>query len=367
MIKKKILIYTMAMIKGGTERTISNLSNYFIDKYNITIVCNINHESDYKLDPRIKLIFIDKTDKINEKIQKKIFTKIGPYRTKKLKEIINEEKPNLIISFLPEPTIRSLYLKNYFSNINIIVAIRNTPKKEFRTPIRKLLRNYYYNKADSILIQDESFINYLPNKLINKITVIPNYISNSFINTKINNKKENRIITITRLEKQKNIPLLIKSFSKLNTKYKNYKLYIYGKGSLEKKLLIQINKLNLNKRVFLVGTTNNIIDEMNKAYLFVLPSNYEGMPNSLLEAMSLGLPVISTNSSKTIPNIIKNNENGIIVRKNNQKELTKKIEYLLNNKKQANILGKEALYVRDKYNQEKIIKYWEQIIITFIN
>ena len=365
--RKKILLYTMIMIKGGTERTIANLSNHFIDKYDITIVCNINHPVEYDLDSRIKLICIDKDDKYGEKIPKKIFTKLGPKRNKILKEIISKEKPELIISFLPEPSIRSLILKKDFPSIPVLVAIRNIPTKEFITLPEKKLRNHYYKKADCIILQDETFIKFLPEHLINKITVIPNYITNSILNTKLDNKKEKKIVTITRLEKQKNVKLLINAFSKLDRRFDNYKLYIYGNGSLKKKLEELINNLNLNKKVFLKGTSNNINDEIKNASLFVLPSNYEGIPNSLLEAMSLALPVIATNSSTTIPKIINNNSNGIIINKNSEQELIDKIEYLLDNKELRESLGKNAYNVRYIYNQDMILKEWDQIIKTNIN
>lgn len=122
-----------------------------------------------------------------------------------------------------------------------------------------------------------------------------------------------------------------------------------------------------NERVFIKKTINNIENELAKAELFVLSSNYEGMPNALLEAMAQGLPVISTNSSETISTIIKNNENGIIVDKNNQKQLTEKMEYILNNKKDSNKLSEKALKVKKIYIQEAILKKWDNIINEIIN
>jgi len=133
---KKILFYTMAMINGGTERTIANLSNHFIKNYDITIVTNINGPIDYKLNKKIKVIPIDNKDRRNEPIIKKAITKTSSKRTKKLKAIIEEEKPNLIIVTLPEPTIRVLSLKKYY-NIPIIVSIRNHPNSEFKSIIGK--------------------------------------------------------------------------------------------------------------------------------------------------------------------------------------------------------------------------------------
>lgn len=359
--KKKIVFYTMAMIKGGTERTITNLANHYINDYDITIITNINGPIDYELNNKIKVIPIDKVNKINEKLPKKIITKTSPKRTKKLLNILQEENPDIVIVTLPEPTIRVLSIKKHLKNTKIITSIRNHPNSEFKSIIEKIIRNHYYKKSDIITIQDENYKKYFPNYLKNKIKIIPNYISDEFLSNN-KRKKEKYIITVTRLERQKNIPLLINAFSKLDKKYKDYKLIIIGKGKEKKKLLKIIKKKKLIDKVIIKEPTNNIKDELEKSTLFVLPSNYEGMPNVLLEAMSVSLPVITTNSTEALKTFIINNKNGIIIPKNNQKELTKNIELLLENKEIRDNLGKEAIKIKDLYNEKNIIKKWDKII-----
>ena len=86
------------------------------------------------------------------------------------------------------------------------------------------------------------------------------------------------------------------------------------------------------------------------------------MPNVLLEAMSSSLPVITTNSTEALKTFIINNKNGIIIPKNNQKELTKNIELLLENKEIRDNLGKKAIKIKDLYNEKNIIKKWESIL-----
>lgn len=355
---KKILIYTMIMTRGGTEKLVANLSNYFINFYDIVVVTNINHPCEYELNPKIKFYSIDSTDKYKENKLSKIISKLSHERTNKLKKIIEKESPNIVLSLLPEPTIRALALKKEFPNISFIFSIRNHPNKEFKNPLFKLIRNYYYKKADSIVIQDILYKKYFKKDIQNKMEVIPNYVACSDKN--VNIKKEKIIMTATRLEKQKNVSLLIKAFSKLDPKFDSYKLYIYGNGSFKNKLIKIIKKMKLENRVFLKGTSNSIEKELQKATLFVLPSNYEGMPNVLLEALSNGLPVITTLSTEVIPSIVDNNVNGIIVEKNNPKILTEKIEYLLENEQVRKNMEKEAIKIKEKFSLT-ILKKWEQI------
>ncbi len=359
---KKIIFYTMTLARGGTEQTVVNLANEFIKTYDITIITNINSKPEYKLNKKIKHICLDKDNKQNEKGLKKIKTKLSLARSKRLKEVIKEESPNLIFTFLPEPTIRGLSLKKSF-NIPILVAIRNHPQKEFR--FLKIIRNYFYQKADGFIIQDKSYAKYLKRISSNKIYLIPNFLSEDFENYEHLEKRENKIVSVGRLEKQKNFQLLIKAFSKLPKDYNHYKLEIYGKGSQKVKLQKLINSLKLEDRVILKGNTNNVRSHICKAQVFVLPSNYEGMPNALIEAMSLALPVISTNSSKAIGTIIENGKNGLIIPKNNVKELEKALRKVLENASLRKSLAKEAAKVKNIYAKKKIIQKWEFLIKTF--
>ncbi len=363
--RKKIIFYTMAMIHRGTERTIANLANHFIKEYDITIVTNINGPVEYPLDKKIKVIPIDKTDKRNECFFQKIITKTSKRRTKKLKEIIKQEQPNLIIVTLPEPSIRLLSLKKEFQAIPIIVSIRNHPNKEFRSFIGRSIRNHYYKKADVITVLDEHYQKYFPNYF--PIKVIPNYLSDDFIKTEKPIKKEKRIITVASLEKQKNIPLLIKAFSLLNHKYEDYHLLIIGDGKEKKHIQKLIQRKGLEDKVILKNKSDDLRKDYLSSTLFVLPSNYEGMPNALLEAMSCHLPVITTDSTEAIHSIIEDNANGIIVSKKNIRQLHSKMEYLLDYNEIRDSLSIKAFKGIKKYHKSIIIQEWDNIIKRLIH
>lgn len=364
--RKKILFYTMIMNKGGAEQVIANLVNHFIEKYDITLVVNICLESEYALHSNIKYMQIDTENKKDEPIGKKVITKLSQKRTHVLKKILEEEKPDVMISFLPEPTIRMLSLKRYFPNLPMIVAVRNHPKREFNSFILKYIRDRYYKKADAILVQDKAYQSYLNKNIQDRIHVIPNFLSKEFEQYQKQAQEEDKIVTVTRLEKQKNLPLLIRSFHALSSSFASYKLYVYGTGSQKEKLQRLIHKLHLENRVILAGRVKEIPPLIESASLFVLPSNYEGMPNVLLEAMSLSLPVITTDSTEVVSTIITNYQNGIIVPKQNEQKLTQAMEEVLRSKQLRNHLGKEASKVKNIYNKENIIALWQDVFELYL-
>ncbi len=361
--KRKIMFYTMTLKKGGAENTIVNIANEFINKYDITIVTNVKCKSEYILDSRVKHICLDKDNKQNESLLKKIITKLSPKRTNYLKKVIISEKPDLVFSFLPEPSIRLLKLKRYFK-IPLLVSVRNHPEHEFIH--LKKIRDFYYKKATTVIVQDKSYIKYFSDDVKKNMNVIPNFLTEEFTRYESSIEKRNKIVTVTRLEPQKNLQLLIRAFSLLDHKFDDYELYIYGIGSEYEKLKKLIDKYDLNKRVILAGRVKSIPDEISDAVLFVLPSNYEGMPNVLLEAMSLSIPVITTYSTEVIDSIITSDENGIIVPVGDVLALRDAMDKVLSNKELQNKLRTNASKVREIYNKDNIIKLWKEIIERYL-
>lgn len=335
---KKILFYTMTLDYGGAEKNICALANYFSKHYQVVLVSNIKSNIAFPLDKSIKVYQLDK----NETGIKKIFAKFSLRRSKQLEEIVKSEKINLIVSFLPEPSIRALGIKKKL-NIPVVVGVRNHPKYEY--PYTKIVRNHYYRYADKIIFQHKGFINYLPAYLRNNCEIIPNSLEN--VNS-INTVKKDVIINVGRLEKPKNQVLLIKAFSLLSAAYKNYELHIYGEGKMYSKLNKLIKKLNLEERIFIYPNCQDVKKHIASAKLFVLPSKFEGMPNVVLEALLLKTKVVSTNSTPVIEDLIDKK----YISDFNSKDLAKKMELALNNKYNFNL----------KINNDEIYKTWESVI-----
>lgn len=355
----KIMFYIGSMGKGGAERVISILSNFFVNKYKIIIVTTVKSTCFYKIDNDIELISLDKNN------DNKNFLIRNINRELRLKKIIFNKKPDIIITFLPEPSYRVLMLQ---LKIPIIVSIRNDPKIEYNNTGRKLIMKILYKKANGFVFQTEDAKKYFSRKIQEKSIIIFNPLSAEFDKAPYDGTREKIIVNVGRLEKQKNQKLLIKSFNNILVKYPDYKLYIYGEGTERKYLQELIDELKLTNNVILKGISNNIKSVIYKKSLFVLSSNYEGMPNSLIEAMALGLPVISTDCPCGGPKaLIENNVNGILVSPNNIDELTQSIEKVLENPKYSKKIGIRANMIYEKLNENVICNEWDDYIKKTIN
>ena len=322
----RILFCLGSMTKGGAERVVANLSNWLVKENTIGIIVTPPDKSMYELN---KNIYFMTLDDVNDKNNNVIFKNIR--RVKKLNKYIKDFNPDIILSFLPEPSYRILFLKP-FNKKKVIVSVRNDPKVEYKSILNKLIMKILYRRADGFVFQTEEAKKYFSKKIQERSVIIPNPINPDFICKPFDGVRDKTIVTVGRLEKQKNHKLLIDSFNLLKDEFKDYKLLIYGTGSLENELKEYVKSLNLDKVVLFKGQVDNIKDEIYKSGLFVLSSDYEGMPNALMEAMAIGIPCVSTDCPCGGASfLIKDGENGFLVPIDNKEQLSRKIKEVLNN------------------------------------
>ena len=345
---------------GGAERVITNLANTFVKEKNnkVSIVVSTPKEKIYQLDKKIRFEVIDSLDEKNK--IKKIIKRII-----KTKKIIKDINPDIIVAFLPEPSIRVAMLKKQLK-IPTIISVRDDPKVDYKKMKMKLPMKLFFKNADGFVFQTEEQKRYFSKSIQDKSTIIFNPINSKFICDPYIGKRNNKIVSAGRLLPQKNQKLLIDAFAIVNKKYPEYELHIYGEGDLRKELQQQITDLELDSKAFLEGLTDNMKNKLYKARMFVLSSCHEGLPNALLESMALGTPCITTKfSGGGAETIIKNKENGLLV-ENNSKELSDAMIYYIENEDKACLFGKRASQEMKKYTQEEITKQWYDFIIKTI-
>lgn len=359
----KLLFCLGSLGKGGAERVISNLCNNFKDKIDIVVATTITSDKSYSIPENVQIFSLDENNKTNEN-----FLKRNSKRIKKLENVIKIEKPDLIVSFLPEPSFRVLLLKNKYK-IPTIVSVRNDPKVEYKGYLNKIVAKLLYPKADGFVFQTEEAQQYFSKKIQKKSVVIPNPINSDFLITPYDGIREKEIVTVGRLTEQKNQKLLIEAFSKINNEFPDYTLSIYGDGHLKEELQNHINELRLENKVFLKGIIDNVKEEIYKKALFVLSSDYEGMPNSLMEALALGIPSISTDCPCGGPRfLINDNKDGKLVPVKNVELLSKAMEEVLKDKElQQQFSINSSKKMKEQLDPNIICEKWFEYIMKIAN
>ena len=364
---KHVVFLTLTLTRGGAERVIVNLCNDFLcEKYKVSIITCMNKPVGYELRPEIEHICIEKTSDVHYRNLFDRFMK----RRKLLKSVLKECKPDVLLCFLPEPNFLALSLKHRFS-FPMIISVRNDPKREYKNAVYYAIMRYLYPKSDGYVFQTRQAMEYFKfSKHITKLAeVIPNPLGRSFVNAEriMEENRKKTIVNVGKLSGQKNQKLLIEAFSKISKHFPDYILEIYGEGNLRKELELLIETLELQKRVFLLGNVADVSEKIKDASLFVLSSDYEGMPNALMEAMALGVPCISTDCPCGGPQfLIRDKKNGRLVSVGDTEQLALVMTDLLTNRDMADQYGLEAVKIADALHPNVIHEQWEKYIKQYL-
>ena len=354
----KISFFIGSMISGGAERVISLLANeYAQNGWNVEIVLMLKNEVNRKqfvLDSRIQIVDLS--------IKEGAYKRNALKWLKSIRHYVKKEKPDCIISFIGR--INALVLTATMGvNIPILVSERNDPKHDGRSKLMQWYCNRIYRRASAIVYQTNYEKSCFDRRLDEKSYIIPNPVE--VVDDYNKNENEFEISTAGRLVKQKNHALLIEAISYVKEQFPQVRCYIYGEGTLRCQLEQQVTQLGLNKYVFLPGNKTDINNWVAKSSIFVMPSDYEGLSNALIEAMMQGKACISTNYPGA-NELIKNGENGLIVHCGDSKELAYAINTLLGKKELRKKLGDEAMADSKKFKKEYVIEQWKNVISYII-
>ena len=303
----RIVFYISSLSGGGAENVLVSLAKQFEEKVNQVRVCSLEKRKQfYEVPQSVDLYRIQNSGK------NKFSEFIGDFTG--IRRRLKESKADVSISFLARCNLL-LLLAALFSKSKIIVCDRNNPLKEHSRKVFTL-SCWLYRRADKIVVQTEQIRQMYPEYLQEKLIVLENPLNTEKMDTQATKsvtQKENVIISVGRLEKQKDFKTLIKAFHNLSAKYPEWMLKIFGVGDMKQELQALIDSCGETERIVLCGHTKEPYVEMKKSKIFVLSSFYEGFPNVLCEAMYAGLPCIATDCVSGPRELIKNGENGFLV------------------------------------------------------
>lgn len=273
---------------------------------------------------------------------------------------INQEKPHIVISFLWQVNVYTI-LGKMFTRTKLIISERNDPYQDPSSKILRKIRDCLYNFSDGYVFQTEDARKYFCNKISEKGRVIANPIKENLPYWNENSSKI--IITACRITRQKNLFMLIDAVENIIKDYPDYRLKIFGFGDLEKEVSNYISSKGLEKYISLPGFSENIHSEMVNSEIFIISSDYEGISNSMLEALAIGIPVISTDSPIGGARMfINSGKNGLLVEVGDVEQLTNAIIFIINNKEKANEMSKESRKIRTLLSPKKVASQWIEYI-----
>lgn len=293
----------------------------------------------------------------------KLINKISHLR-KLLVETIRTE---VCISFLDNNNTITCMALRFQKDIPIIVSERSNPLVIFPKFPWNILRRYAYRRADRIVVQFDAFHSFDGGRFASKCVTIPNIIE------KVKEQKVDwhtstiRFVTVARYADIKRLDLMIALFAKYKETVKDSELHIFGDGNNRNKLQDLITSSGLKDSVFLKGYLNNVHETLCEYDIYLMTSYQEGFPNSLSEAMMVGLPSVSFCCHDGLRELTCNGKCGYIVNEGDFNGFVERMIYLSENEKERKRMGLAARGHVEKYNITAVMQLWKNYILEVKN
>lgn len=350
----KILFCISCLSYGGAEKNLRIVANHMVEKGNEVVICSFGDQPSVQpLDERIKVVYMPP------------YSKKGIKRAQQIgfvRKLMKEEKPDVAVSFLCFPNFISI-VAGKLAGVPVIVSERGDPY-QFTGKVMKAMYSAYRFAAGAVF-QTDMAKEYFAPSLQKKSKVIANPVELKDPSLYTDYEAAERSIAYSaRFELvQKRQDIMLDAFKTVLKSHPDYKLRFYGDGPDEDKMKRYAEELGISGSVIFCGRSSKVLEDISRSEIFVLSSDYEGIPNSLLEAMSLGLPCVSTDCSPGGARMLINDgENGLIVPRGDAPALASAICRMIEDRNSAIAMGKRATEVRQRFEPAVILSAWEEYI-----
>lgn len=347
--KKQIIFFLANFGQGGAGKSIVKICTKLSKKFEIAVIC------------------LKKCYYKNELIK----NKVKVIEIQKNKVLFSKSEIDTAVSYFINKGKKVIFISNLFYS-NAVISMFLNKKKNFklifteRTPLQelsiyfgiidfikkiiiKLILKINYKKADLIIANSEKTAKDIKKfSGINTLHIYPPSFNSAKNQKKILQKKI-QLLSVGRLSEEKNYYSLLIYLSKLDNV--NFSLKIIGDGPQKQKLVEFIKNKNLNKKIKILSFKKNLGKYFKEADLFISPSKFEGFPNSVVEAISNNIPVLSSKSHGGIYEILKNKSYGMLYETDSFDSFKANIDYFIKNRKK---------FIFSKKNVEKNFKYFKE-------
>ncbi len=359
---KSIAFHLNCLVQGGAERVVSNLANQFAKEgIKVYVATEWYDENEFELDERVTRVHVG----LREGDEKKNRITKFFLRIKYLKEFVKEYHPDVLVAFAQRANYRALMAAGN-SDIPVVISIRTDPVGHYDAKSDKVQIKWLFPKAAGCVFQTTGQKEFFKPYLQDNSTIILNPVNPKYFGLERPAEREKSVVHHARLVDFKNQPLLCEAFIEVHKKHPDYVLKIYGPDSFDgtKEILDDIiAKNNAQDYILLMGGSNSLEKEIPKGAVYAFTSDWEGLPNSLLEAMAMGMPIVATDCPCGGPRtVMRDGENGLLVPIKDKDALVKGLLRLIEDPEYAEKLGKEAGKIEEITNAEAIFVQWRDYL-----
>jgi glycosyltransferase involved in cell wall biosynthesis len=283
-------------------------------------------------------------------------------RIRRLRATLRASRPDVVIAFLDRTNVLTL-LATIGWRVPVIVEEHADPAQAGLGRIWSWLRGAAYRRAAAVVALTPTSLAYFPATIRRRGHVIPNPIAIEIPPRDVAARPDRgTVIGMGRLDREKGFDLLLRAFADVAPARPGWSLEIWGDGS-ERSALERLRvDLGLVDRCRLPGWTSRPFDVMRSADLFVLSSRQEGFGNVLVEAMAVGLPVVSFDCPSGPRTVVHDGEDGILVPAEDVEALRAAMTRLIDDPAERDRLAARAVDVRQRFAVPTIMDRWDRLI-----
>ena len=343
--RKAVLIMVDSFYRAGAQRVAATLADGLSEDYSVTIFCKKKDTLEYPVPKGVGMLYLPTF--IGDKEEQ------ARYEERYVKWIKMRLRIKASISMLFWMNDMNVRCR---ARDKVICCERNNPSKKEPENMGRICS--IYEQADHVVFQSQKVRDLFPESVKSHSSII---LNPTLTEIKRKEPSRHRIVNIGRLHPQKNQKMLIRAFNEFYRSHPGYELSIYGDGEERRNLEGLIHDLGLEDAVILHGNTDNVHEEAADAEMVVLSSDYEGLPNALLECMMMGMACISTACEGAV-DVIDNNENGLLTEIGDEKALAEAMALLADDPALRKKLGDNAQKSSGRFRKDRIIAQWKQLI-----
>ncbi|MCI2048599.1 MAG: glycosyltransferase [Lachnospiraceae bacterium] len=361
-----VAFHLNCLCQGGAERVVSSLANQFAEEgYTVYVATEWYDTDEFELDPRVQRVHVGLHPEDGKKNRvTKFFLRI-----RYLKQFLKEYRPSVLVAFAQRANYRALMAAGG-GDIPVVISIRTDPVGHYDALSDRIQIRRLFPKAAGCVFQTQRQREFFRPYLQDNSKIILNPVNPRYIGVPKPAVPEKSVVHHARLVDFKNQPLLCRAFLKVHAKHPDYVLKIIGPDSHDgtKEILDRIIEENhAEDFILLTGGSSAPEQELVKGSVYAFSSDWEGLPNSLMEAMALGLPCVATDCPCGGPaEVIRDGVNGLLVPIRDEDALAAAINRLIEDRELAARLGAQAAHIADTANAQAVFEQWRDYLGSLV-
>ena len=364
----KLLVYIHSLENGGAERVVANLANHWASiGWDVTVVTVAPLTTDfYQLDAAVGRICMHLTGSTRNVVAGFVRT---AKRVRALRRILQAVRPDIALSAMHTANVILALAARKLPGVLTLGSEHNYPPKAPMGVIWETLRRHAYGRLQAVVPLTHECASWLrDNTHARCIRVIPNAVcwplsqQKPYLSPVSCCRPGRRILLgVGRLSMEKDFTTLVSVFSRLADRHPEWDLVILGDGPSRGALSAQVHASGLEQRVALPGRVGNVGDWYAHADLYAMTSQYEGFPNTLVEAMASGLPGVSFDCDTGPRDIIRHNVDGFLVAPGDMSCFEEALDRLMRCEQLRQAFATRAVEARERFSMERIARMWEDL------